>query len=104
MFILQSSKIVCCSVIKNIFVIKLTSTFLYVIILAYQHTKAFYKEVFMKKNLKITPEGMKDFLFAECSAMDDVCGKIEKVFIKGGFKKVITPGIEFYLIRHKLYN
>lgn len=50
----------------------------------------------MKKNLKITPEGMKDFLFAECSAMDDVCGKIEKVFTKGGFKKVITPGIEFY--------
>ena len=33
----------------------------------------------MKKNLKITPEGMKDFLFAECSAMDDVCGKIEKM-------------------------
>lgn len=28
--------------------------------------------------------------------MDDVCGKIEKVFTKGGFKKVITPGIEFY--------
>ena len=50
----------------------------------------------MKKNLKITPEGMKDFLFAECSAMDDVCGKIEKVFTKAGFKKVITPGIEFY--------
>ena len=31
----------------------------------------------MKKNLKITPEGTKDFLFAECSAMDDVCGRIE---------------------------
>ena len=50
----------------------------------------------MKKNLKITPEGTKDFLFAECSAMDDVCGKIEQVFVKRGFKKVITPGIEFY--------
>lgn len=50
----------------------------------------------MKKNLKITPEGTKDFLFAECSAMDDVCGSIENVFIKRGFKKVITPGIEFY--------
>ena len=24
----------------------------------------------MKKNLKMTPEGTKDFLFAECSAMD----------------------------------
>lgn len=50
----------------------------------------------MKKNLKITPEGTKDFLFAECSAMDDVCGKIEKVFVNRRFKKVITPGIEFY--------
>ena len=50
----------------------------------------------MKKNLKITPEGTKDFLFAECSAMDDVCGKLEQVFVGRGFKKVITPGIEFY--------
>ena len=50
----------------------------------------------MKKNIKITPEGTKDFLFAECSAMDDICGKIEKVFTSRGFKKVITPGIEFY--------
>lgn len=50
----------------------------------------------MKKNIKITPEGTKDFLFAECSAMDDICGKIEQVFITRGFKKVITPGIEFY--------
>ena len=50
----------------------------------------------MKKYLKITPEGTKDFLFAECSAMDDICGKIEQVFVSRGFKKVITPGIEFY--------
>ena len=50
----------------------------------------------MKKNLKITPEGTKDFLFAECSAMDDVCGSVEQVFVNRGFKKVITPGIEFY--------
>lgn len=50
----------------------------------------------MKKYLALTPEGTKDFLFAECSAMDDICGKIENVFIERGFKKVITPGIEFY--------
>lgn len=50
----------------------------------------------MKRNLKITPEGTKDFLFAECSAMDDICGKIEGVFRSRGFKKVITPGIEFF--------
>lgn len=50
----------------------------------------------MKKYLKITPEGTKDFLFSECSAMDDICGKIENVFVTRGFKRVITPGIEFY--------
>ncbi|MEE0874306.1 MAG: ATP phosphoribosyltransferase regulatory subunit [Ruminococcus sp.] len=50
----------------------------------------------MKKFTKITPEGTKDFLFAECSAMDDVCGKIEAVFTTRGFKKVITPAVEFY--------
>lgn len=50
----------------------------------------------MKRYTKITPEGTKDFLFAECSAMDDVCGKVESVFRKRGFKKVITPAIEFY--------
>lgn len=50
----------------------------------------------MKKNIKMTPEGTKDFLFAECAAMDDICGRIEKVFVGRGFKRVITPGIEFY--------
>lgn len=50
----------------------------------------------MKKNLKITPEGTKDFLFAECSAMDDICQKIEDVFTKHSFKRVITPALEFY--------
>ncbi|MBQ1838091.1 MAG: ATP phosphoribosyltransferase regulatory subunit [Ruminococcus sp.] len=50
----------------------------------------------MKKILKMTPEGTRDFLFAECAAMDDVCGRIEKVFAGRGFKRVITPGIEFY--------
>ena len=50
----------------------------------------------MKKNLKMTPEGTKDFLFAECSAMDYICTSIEKVFVKGGFKRVITNAREFY--------
>lgn len=50
----------------------------------------------MKKYLNITPEGTRDYLFAECSAMDDICGRIEDVFISRGFKKVLTPGIEFY--------
>lgn len=50
----------------------------------------------MKKYIMQTPEGTKDFLFAECSAMDDICGKIENVFVTRGYKKVITPEIEFY--------
>ncbi len=50
----------------------------------------------MKKYIMQTPEGTKDFLFAECSAMDDICGKVENVFVERGYKKVITPGIEFY--------
>lgn len=50
----------------------------------------------MKKYIKMTPEGTRDFLFAECSAMDDVCNSIESVFSTKGFKRVITPGIEFY--------
>lgn len=50
----------------------------------------------MQKYLKITPEGTKDFLFAECSAMNDVCSAIENIFVLKGFKRVITPGIEFY--------
>ncbi len=50
----------------------------------------------MNNNLKKTPEGTRDFLFAESSAMDDVCGKIENVFVNRGFKRVITPGIEYY--------
>jgi ATP phosphoribosyltransferase regulatory subunit HisZ len=28
--------------------------------------------------------------------MDYICTSIEKVFVKGGFKRVITPALEFY--------
>lgn len=50
----------------------------------------------MKKYLKITPEGTKDYLFAECFAMDDICGRIEKVFGTRGYKRVMTPSMEFF--------
>ncbi len=50
----------------------------------------------MKNNIMFTPEGTKDFLFSESSAMDYICGKIENIFITYGFKRVITPGLEFY--------
>lgn len=50
----------------------------------------------MKKNLKITPEGTKDYLFKECTAVDYVCKKIQKVFENHRFHRVITPALEFY--------
>lgn len=50
----------------------------------------------MKKYIKITPEGSKDFLFEECTAYSDVCAKIQKVFEDKGFYHVITPALEFF--------
>lgn len=50
----------------------------------------------MKNNIMFTPEGTKDFLFSESSAMDYICGIIENIFVTYGFKRVITPGLEFY--------
>ena len=50
----------------------------------------------MNYNLRITPEGTKDYLFKECTAVNYVCKKIEKVFINHQFHQVITPGLEFY--------
>ena len=50
----------------------------------------------MNKNLKVTPEGTKDYLFKECTAVNYVCKKIEKVFVNHQFHQVITSGLEFY--------
>ena len=50
----------------------------------------------MKKNLNITPEGTRDYLFKECTAVDYVCGKIRTVFENHRFHRVITPTLEFY--------
>lgn len=50
----------------------------------------------MKKNLKITPEGTKDYLFKECTAVDYVCKKIQKVFENHQFHRVITPALEYF--------
>lgn len=50
----------------------------------------------MRKNLKITPEGTKDYLFKECTAVDYVCKKIGKVFENHQFHRVITPALEYY--------
>ncbi len=50
----------------------------------------------MRKNIKITPEGAKDYLFKECAACKQICASVEKIFKMHEFKQVMTPGIEFY--------
>ena len=50
----------------------------------------------MNYSFKSTPEGTKDYLFKECTAVNYVSRKIEKVFINHQFHRVITPGLEFY--------
>lgn len=50
----------------------------------------------MNNNIKITPEGTKDYLFKECTAVNYVSKKIEMVFQNHQFHQVITPCLEFY--------
>ena len=50
----------------------------------------------MRKNLMITPEGTKDYLFEECITSCDVQEKIKNCFVNRGYSKVDTPCIEFY--------
>ncbi len=50
----------------------------------------------MKKNLMITPEGTKDYLFEECISSGKIQKKIKDIFISRGYSQVDTPCIEFY--------
>jgi ATP phosphoribosyltransferase regulatory subunit len=50
----------------------------------------------MRKNLKITPEGTKDYLFEECITSGEIRNKIKESFEKRGYNQVDTPCIEFY--------
>ncbi len=50
----------------------------------------------MKRNLKITPEGTKDYLFKECTAVNYVCRKIQTVFENHQFHQVFTPTFEYF--------
>ena len=45
---------------------------------------------------RITPEGTKDLLFAECQAQNQVMDRIREVFESAGYHQVVTPGFEFY--------
>lgn len=50
----------------------------------------------MKQYDRITPEGTRDLLFAECETQNEIMGKLRRVFDEAGFQQVITPGFEFY--------
>ena len=49
----------------------------------------------MKRYEKITPEGTKDCLFAECAAQMDVRERLTRVFESYAYAPVMTPHLEF---------
>lgn len=50
----------------------------------------------MKNYYKITPEGTRDFLFEECTAINKVGHIITDVFRSKGYHEALTPGLEFF--------
>lgn len=50
----------------------------------------------MKHYDKVTPEGTKDYLFDECSRRSRVTGILKDIFKARGYRRVMTPTIEFY--------
>lgn len=50
----------------------------------------------MKNYSKLTPEGTRDFLFEESDALRKIERRLSELFKEKGYKKVITPTIEFF--------
>ena len=50
----------------------------------------------MKHYNKVTPEGTKDYIFDECTRKSHVTGSLKKIFKERGYRRVMTPTIEFY--------
>ncbi len=50
----------------------------------------------MSKFSKVTPEGTKDYLFDECLARRKIESALANLFKSCGYKKVITPTLEFF--------
>ena len=50
----------------------------------------------MKRYDKVTPEGTKDYLFDECNRRSKVTGILKDIFKARGYRRVMTPTIEFY--------
>ena len=50
----------------------------------------------MKRYARLTPEGSRDFLFEECDDRRVVEHTLSDIFKDSGYRKVITPAIEFF--------
>ena len=50
----------------------------------------------MKHYNKVTPEGTKDYIFDECNRKSRVTGNLKQIFKERGYRRVMTPTIEFY--------
>lgn len=50
----------------------------------------------MNKYSKLTPEGSRDYLFEECDDRRNVEQTLSQLFKDNGYKKVITPAIEYF--------
>ena len=47
----------------------------------------------LNKNI---PEGTRDLIFDEADLYSDIIDKFKKIFVRSGFKQIITPSIEYY--------
>lgn len=45
---------------------------------------------------KITPDGTRDLLFAECEQHSQVTKALKDLFVSQGYRRVMTPALEFY--------
>ncbi len=45
---------------------------------------------------KITPDGTRDLLFGECDQRSQVTKTLKDLFVSQGYRRVMTPALEFY--------
>ncbi len=58
--------------------------------------KAKERNICLKRNDLLTPEGTRDLLFEECAARRVIAEKITGLFESYGYSEVNTPGLEFF--------
>ena len=51
---------------------------------------------------KITPDGTKDLLFGECEQRSQVTKTLKDLFTAQGYRRVMTPALEFYDVFGKI--